>query len=163
MAVEASPGIHDIHVAARDSADQAWAYADTDFDEAAPSIAPNERWLVYSSDETGIPEIYVSALPVPGARTVVSIDGGTEPVWGRDGRTLYYRSPSGAMVAVSVDITGDRVVIGERENLFVISGESDVAGREYDVSPSGEQFVFVRSRGLDRRLGVVLNAIAERQ
>jgi serine/threonine-protein kinase len=163
VAVRTGPETNDILVASRDSADRAWLFADTDFNEAAPTISPDERWLAYSSDETGLPEIYVSALPWPGARTIVSVDGGTEPVWSSDGRTLYYRSRTDVLVAVSVAVEGDRLVVRDREELYAVNSESDTSHREYDVSPSQEEFVFVRLRGFDRRLGVVLNAIAERQ
>jgi len=36
---------------------------------------------------------------VSGAKVPISIDGGVEPVWSRDGRRLYYRSGSSVMAA----------------------------------------------------------------
>jgi len=41
-----------------------------------------------------------------GAPVRVSEDGGTEPVWSRDGRELYYRKNAAVMV-VSVDVATD--------------------------------------------------------
>jgi hypothetical protein len=35
----------------------------------------------------------------------VSLEGGTEPIWGRDGRSLYFRGPIGAHGAVRTDGT----------------------------------------------------------
>ena len=45
--------------------------------------------MVYQSDETGRPEIYVEALPDAGERTQVTADGGTEPVWAQNGEIFY--------------------------------------------------------------------------
>jgi hypothetical protein len=65
-------------------------------------ISPTERWVAVMSSTTGTNEIYV--LPFPdtgGARTRISTDGGQNPMWAPDGKTLYYRRGQ-AMMAVSV-------------------------------------------------------------
>ncbi len=52
-----------------------------------PTVSPDGRWLAYASDESGRFEIYVR--PFPDTRTAkrqVSVAGGTEPRWSRDGR-----------------------------------------------------------------------------
>ena len=33
------------------------------FDEGRPSISPDGRWLLYESDATGVPEVYVGPFP----------------------------------------------------------------------------------------------------
>ena len=73
----------------------------TPFGEFDAALSRDGRWLAYTSDESGRPEVYVTAFPSLDGRWQVSTDGGTEPVWSRDGRTLYYRG-SGKLMAVDI-------------------------------------------------------------
>jgi Tol biopolymer transport system component len=65
-------------------------YAATGARESGARVSPDGRWVAYGSDETGGREVYVDGFPAPGRRLRVSAGGGEHPVWGRDGRTLYY-------------------------------------------------------------------------
>ena len=56
------------------------------------------RWLAYVSDESGVSEIYVRPNSAVDAKWKVSADGGSEPVWSRDSRELFYRSGDKMMV-----------------------------------------------------------------
>ena len=65
-------------------------------------ISPTERWVAVTSATTGTDEIYV--LPFPDtsrARMRISNDGGQNPTWAPDGKTLYYRRGQ-AVMAVTV-------------------------------------------------------------
>ena len=73
----------------------------TPFNEAAPRFSPDGRWLAYISDESGRYEIYVQPYPGPGGKWQISTEGGTEPVWNRNGRELFYRSGD-KMMAVDI-------------------------------------------------------------
>ena len=70
----------------------------TPFTEGAPSFSPDGRWLAYVSDESGRPEIYVQPYPGPGGKWQISTDGGTEPLWNRSGRELFYRTENRMMI-----------------------------------------------------------------
>ena len=59
--------------------------------ERSVSFSPDGRFVVYQSDETGRPEIYVTPFAGPGEQVQVSADGGTEPLWARNGE-IFYRS-----------------------------------------------------------------------
>src|SRR5262249_21977072 len=63
----------------------------TPFNERAPRISRDGRWIAYTSDESGRDEVYVQSYPRPGAKFQVSIDGGGEPVWSPSGHELFYR------------------------------------------------------------------------
>ena len=67
-----------------------YAYLQTPFNERMPAFSRDGRWLAYASDESGRFEVYVQRFPGPGEKIVVSTGGGTEPVWARTGRELYY-------------------------------------------------------------------------
>jgi tRNA A-37 threonylcarbamoyl transferase component Bud32 len=69
------------------------------FDEKLARLSPDGHWLAYVSEESGQEEVYVQRYPELDVRVPVSTEGGTEPVWSRDGRTLYFRSAQGIMAA----------------------------------------------------------------
>jgi Tol biopolymer transport system component len=66
------------------------------------ALSPNGRWLAYESDETGQQEVHVRPFPnLDASRIQVSSGGGEEPRWARDGRTLFFRSPTHLMAAAA--------------------------------------------------------------
>jgi serine/threonine protein kinase/Tol biopolymer transport system component len=77
-------------------------YLRTDFNEHHAQLSPDGHWLAYVSDDSGTQEVYVASFPRPNGRAKVSIGGGSEPRWRRDGRELFYLSPDGTLVAISV-------------------------------------------------------------
>ncbi len=77
------------------------AVAKTRFTERSGKISPDGKWLVYTSDESGRVEVYVSPFPGPGGKITISTDGGAEPRWSRDGRELFYRQDD-RMMAVTI-------------------------------------------------------------
>ena len=74
----------------------------TPLNECGPQFSPDGHWLAYVSDESGRSETYVQPYPGRGGQRLISTDGGTEPVWNRNGRELFYRSGNKMM---AVDIT----------------------------------------------------------
>ncbi|MGK2935556.1 MAG: protein kinase domain-containing protein, partial [Gemmatimonadaceae bacterium] len=133
----------DIFIASLDSS-RAQPYQVTPFSEMAPALSPDGKWLAYVSYESGRAEVYASAVPVAGAREVISNNGGQEPVWSRDGKTLFYRTLEGVVVAVSITGQASPTVAGRRE-IFRSSHELSESGTDYDVLPDGKGLVMVRS------------------
>jgi serine/threonine-protein kinase len=74
----------------------------TSFNEFAPDVSPDGRWLAFVSDETGRQEVYLQPYPGPGGRRRVSVDGGTTPMWAHNGRELFFRSGD-AMMSLNVN------------------------------------------------------------
>ena len=71
-------------------------------DSTEPDLSADGRWLAYV---TGSPnQIYVQPYPTLDHRVLVSIDGGAEPVWRRDGRELYYLQNVSAGGALKVQV-----------------------------------------------------------
>ena len=117
----------------------------SNFTELGPTISPNGRWMAYSSNETGQREAFVVPFPnTKEARWPVSVAGGAEPAWSRDGRELFYRNRRGHMVAVRVE-TERRFSTGESTTLFADTAfrRADVR-RQYDVTPDGKRFIMIR-------------------
>ena len=125
------------------------------YTESLPRLSPNGKWLVYQSNETGRFEIYVRPFPGSGARVQVSDNGGTEPLWGHSGRSLYYRGPVGEIIEVAV--TSDAgFSIGKRS--VVLNGEylTDSSHQNYDVAPNG-RFLMLKRAGAEAQTIVVHN------
>jgi serine/threonine-protein kinase len=55
-------------------------------------ISPNGRWVAYQAIVSSRQEVFVAPLSGSGERRLVSTDGGTEPIWSRDGRELFFQS-----------------------------------------------------------------------
>ena len=68
--------------------------------ETMPRLSPDGRWVAFTTNESGRDEVVVQPFPGPGGRVQVSTAGGTEPVWSRDGRRLFYRGERELMAAV---------------------------------------------------------------
>jgi hypothetical protein len=59
------------------------------FDELNAEVSPNDHWFAYESNESGRPENYVRPFPnVDADRQQVLINGGTQPLWARNGQEL---------------------------------------------------------------------------
>ncbi|MEA2162398.1 MAG: eukaryotic-like serine/threonine-protein kinase [Thermoanaerobaculia bacterium] len=71
--------------------------------EIDPVLSPDDRWLAYSSDETGSPQVFVTPFPALGRKWQISSDTGVAPQWSRDGKKLYFVS-SGKLNVVDVDL-----------------------------------------------------------
>lgn len=78
--------------------------AGTPANEGQGEFSPDGRWVAYTSNESGLSEIYVIPFPPTpnGGRWMVSHGGGVQPRWRRDDRELFYISPDGTMMAVPV-------------------------------------------------------------
>ncbi len=66
-------------------------FVDTPADERHPRFSPDDRWVAYTSDETGDYEVFVRPYPGPAGRWQISA-GGIDPHWSPDGRRIHYRN-----------------------------------------------------------------------
>src|SRR5215831_5957086 len=66
-------------------------------------FSPDGKWIAYTSDESGQPQIYVQSYPANDeAKKQVSSDGGNFARWRSDGKELFYCAPDSKLMAVSV-------------------------------------------------------------
>jgi serine/threonine-protein kinase len=75
------------------------------------SFSPDGKWLAYSSNESGLDDVFVRPFPGPGGKWRVSTGGGKFPAWSRTGRELFYFSLSDSRIMVA-----DYTVEGESFN-----------------------------------------------
>jgi serine/threonine-protein kinase len=136
-------------------------FLQTEFQEDHAAFAPSGPWIAYDSNESGRPEVYVRAHAGSPAKIQISSEGGTGPVWSRDGRELFYAAGS-RMMKVDVTLEPALRAAAPRE-LF----QGDFAWdrpANYDVTPDGRRFVMVKTAGRTstvEELRVVLNWFEE--
>jgi hypothetical protein len=74
--------------------------------ERDAQFSPDGKWIAYTSDTSGSPQIYVQAFQ--GARAAsephwrVSQNGGDKPKWRHDGRELFFIATDGQLMAAAV-------------------------------------------------------------
>ncbi len=139
--------------------------ATSPFTELMPSFSPDGRWLAYSSNETGEPEIYVRPFPnASSARFQVSTSGGDEPHWSADGRELFFISPANMMVSAQVKTGPSGFAVTALRPLFsTLPFIRAGFHQSYDVTRDGH-FLMSRahqSGGFDPRLIQVTNWFAD--
>jgi eukaryotic-like serine/threonine-protein kinase len=138
----------------------------TRFDEVYPDVSPDDQWLAFSSNQSGQVQVYVRPLNGHGDQIQVSLDGGTEPMWSRDGRELFYRAgSSGAAVLMAATIqTKPVLAVTSRRSLFSVGDiMTSTPHSDYDVSPDGRTFVMVRQNPAARIMVIQnLPALVER-
>ena len=121
---------------------------ETEFRERNATFSPDGEWFAYESDASGQFEIYVSPFPdADSARQQISTNGGTSPLWSREGSELFYVN-DGRLYAVPVQTaptfsrgTPTPIIEGD----YRLDAAGDSRGRTYDVDASGQRFVLLKN------------------
>jgi len=110
-----------------------------------PALSPDQRWLAYASDESGTMEIYVRPFPeTSSARWQVSTAGGSQPVWSKSGRQLYYLNGKNELMAADIR-PGATFAVGEQRALFSFAPFLRLGPiPSYDVTADDRRFVMLR-------------------
>jgi serine/threonine protein kinase/Tol biopolymer transport system component len=137
------------------------------YSETRGAFSPNGRWVAYESNESGRFEIYVRPFPnSSGSQSKVSSDGGSFARWSSDGRELFYLSPSGVLMAVPVNITGDVFNHGAPHELFrtrIAATEMADVLSPYNVTVDGRFLMRVPGDEDASPITVLLNWSPERK
>ena len=83
---------------------QPFPFLQTEFNEQQAQFSPDGKWIAYTSNESGAPEVYAQTFPASGGRVRVSTGGGNQPRWRRDGRELFYIAADRKLMAVDVKL-----------------------------------------------------------
>ena len=119
------------------------------FNAGGAQFSPDGRWVAYVSDESSRNEVYVRQYQEPANRVQISAAGGSQPMWSKTGRELFFRSGN-ELLAVNVTL-GSSVVAGKPVVLFSKampespSGSAYRFSSKYDVSKDGQRFVIPKS------------------
>ena len=119
---------------------RSFAFAATAAAENWAAFSPDGRWVVYSSTEaTGSAEVYVATFPRTGQSVRVSVDGGSQARWRRNGEILYL-DPNRRLMAAAIRITGDAVAVTGVDPLFTLNLPFG-AYHAFDVTPDGQRIL----------------------
>ena len=107
--------------------------------DTKPAISPDGRWIAYQSDVSGRAEVYLVTCPDGQTPRQLTFNGGVNPAWSPDGRTLYFVTPKG-LVSVSIGsggtVTNKPIVVFDKP-----FGQSDPIARDYAIAPDGRPLI----------------------
>jgi serine/threonine protein kinase len=136
-------------------------FLQTQFNEVSGRFSPDDRWVVYSSNESGRYEVYVAPFPGPGGKWQISTAGGDWPRWRSDGNEIFYLAPGRGLMAAAVNGKGSSFEVGAVKPLF----QTRATGLEdrYAVSSDGQRFLIntAPEQAASAPITVVLNWAAE--
>ena len=115
---------------------------DTRAIEHAPDVSPDGRYIAYESQGG----IYVRPFPrVTDGLWHVSTDGGSRPLWARNGQELFYLDRENKLTAVPVQTSGPALVHGSPRRVLDTAYARRLGNsRPYDVSPDGQRFLMIK-------------------
>jgi len=114
------------------------------FVERDARLSPDGHFIAYVSDEVGHPEISIRTMGAGPQREVVSVGGGSQPVWTRDGRELLFVDREGMLRAVAVRrVTNGRPVVGNPARVAVPPLGVMHYSTQYDISVDGRRIYFL--------------------
>ena len=98
--------------------------ATTNFNERAGQFSPDGKWIAYTSDESDRVEVYMQPFPGPGEKLQVSVSGGAQARWRRDGNELFYIASDRRLMAVPIQFqsSGQTAEAGSPMPLFTTQG-----------------------------------------
>jgi Tol biopolymer transport system component len=116
------------------------------FRKDEPQFSHDGKLLAYVSDRTvpGTFQVYVRTFPAGDQEIPVTVAGGGQPRWRKDGKELYYRAPDDGIMAVEIK-AGARLEAGIPRPMF----PGPVRGTEnrnpirhvLAVTPDGQRFL----------------------
>jgi predicted Ser/Thr protein kinase len=108
-----------------------------------PTLSSDGHWMAYASDETGIYEIYVRPFPATqgDGKWQVTSGGGKTPAWTHDGKSLFFESIDGRIMATACTVNGASFASGKPRRQFDVELTGSADYRHFDVSPDGKRFV----------------------
>ena len=130
--------------------------------DRSPSFSPDGRWFTYSTGAEG--QVYIQDVAQSRAASKISGPaGGSNPLWSRDGKKIYFVESGGGLMEVGMDATGNagtpRQLVSAGFNKI-----GDMWTRGYSVAPDG-RFLLVREIQPERpalsQIQVVVNWFSE--
>ena len=160
LALEQGPmGQRDILMLSMDDKGEPQPFLVGEFHERGGMFSPDGRWLAFTSNRSGEDEVWVKPYPGDHPPVPISIGGGNEPVWSRDGRELFYRNGD-RLMAVPIETTP---VFRAGQPMLLFRGDYTYGYQDwthnYDVAADG-RFLMVKE-GPVPKLQVIMNWFSE--
>ena len=104
------------------------------------AFSPDGRWVAFTSEESGRPEVYAMSFPALDAKVQISNDSGRTPTWSRARQEILW-SGNGYVMAASYTTDGKRLRVEKprrwAEGRLAFRG----IARTYDLHPDGTRVV----------------------
>jgi len=115
----------------------------TTANESQARIAPNSRWMAYTSDASGRPEVIVKAFPPDAREWRVSPGGGSQPQWTRDGRELLFLALDGTLMSATILSSDSGFALGSvrSDRKLPVSPFEQPFSPSYGVSADGTRLL----------------------
>lgn len=113
-------------------------------DARYPAFSPDGHWMAYTSNESGIYQVYVRAFPDRGGKWQVSSGGGAYPVWSSNAHELMFRGLDSRFMVVTYAREGESFAAGkprvwaEKRLLQSVMGQG-----AFDLSSDGKHVVML--------------------
>ena len=127
----------------------------TRYNERSGRLSPDGKWLLYNSDETGSPELYVTSFPSAGSRWQLSNAGISGPAFfSPDGKNIRYLQGE-KIYNVEVRMNGDKPEFSAPRELLTLPPNLVVLS----IMPDGKRILAARPTGdnASQPINLVLN------
>jgi hypothetical protein len=143
--IDRGQGTDVIYRALGDTAERDIAVTEAFDQQARPS--PDGRWVAFQSSVGGsASQVIVKSIDGKGAPVIVSPGAGTEPVWSRDRRHLYYRD--GQQFVEVAYTAASEFKVNSRTPIFAdVYMTAALPHANYDVLPDGSGILALRQVG----------------
>ncbi len=115
-------------------------------DEVSPrnlNVYTDRHWVAWQADDSGRTEIHPAQYPSLKQKLQISADGGSQPLWKKDSRELYFLAANTKMMVVQ--LRPGPAVVSEPKVLFRTPTEGNPAAHQYAVTGNGSKFLFMES------------------
>jgi len=139
---------------------QPYQFFDSKDDTVLDNWTPDERWVLFTSNQTGRRELYVTTFPQPRGRWQISSDGSGGGGIRSDGKKIIYVNNERKIITVDFDGSGTEPRIGKPEVTF--GGKTLDAFNQISGTADWKRFLAgVRQESKSPRLTLVTNWLAE--
>ena len=112
--------------------------SNTEFTEENGIFSDNMKWIIYDSDESGKPQIYVQPFGSNGMRSQLTADGGTPIRWIDNDRAIVYQWQN-LVFKMGVRVSDGNLIPDKPEELFNTTDKKIL--RVFDVTKDGKTFL----------------------
>jgi eukaryotic-like serine/threonine-protein kinase len=110
-------------------------------------VSPNGEWVAFEAKDSGRrPEVYVASFPDFIDKRQISVSGGIQPRWRRDGAELFYLTLQGTLMAVDI-AKGPSALPGAPRRLFDTPLHPSPGFDQYAVTADGQRFLIIEKNG----------------
>ena len=112
------------------------------YNETKAAISPNGKYIAYQSDANGNHQIYVVEIAEPKNTQQITVNGGEDPIWARDGSELFFRKTASLLSVTFDPETGQ--ITGQPSVVFAKKFARFEEHLAYQPSRDGKRFLILK-------------------